>query len=151
MIYETDADRERESEFKLRIESRFNCELIKLSYDWQFDFLIARNKLLTGIAEIKVRTHESTKYETVIFSEHKAKSGFSFCKKTLCFSQKDNQFRPPSFIFFVRFTDKAMYCQLEQIDFGLYERVKLSAKNHAGDPTDTEWVRYIPISKFKEF
>lgn len=151
MIYETDADRERESEFKLRIESRFNCELIKLSYDWQFDFLIARNKLLTGIAEIKVRTHESTKYETVIFSNHKAESGFRFCKRTLCFDEKTGKFKPTSFVFFVKFTDKTMYANLAREEFLNYKMEKLSARNHADDPTDTEYVRYIPIEKFRGF
>lgn len=151
MIYESEADRARESEFALQIEQRFSCELIKLNYEWQFDYLIARDRLLTGIAELKVRTHESTKYDTVIFSDHKAASGFRFCEKTLCFDERSQGFKPTTFIFFVKFTDKTMYCALNKEEFFEYRIEKLSAANHADDPKDTEYVRYVPIEKFKGF
>lgn len=151
MIYETEADRVREQDFAIQIEQRFSCELIKLTYEWQFDYLITRNRLLTGIAELKVRTHEAGKYETVIFSDHKAQSGFKFCKGTLCFDEKTGRFKPTTFIFFVKFTDKTMYCPLNEVEFEGYVKEKLSARNHADDPTDTEYVRYIPIEKFRGF
>lgn len=151
MIYETEADRAREHEFALQIEQRFSCQLIKLNYEWQFDYLIARDRLLTGIAELKVRAHESGKYDTVIFSNHKAESGFRFCKKTLCFDEKSQGFKPTNFILFVKFTDKPMYTLLKEDEFERYRKEKLSARNHADDPADTEHVRYIPIEKFKGF
>lgn len=151
MIYETDEDRARETEFALQIEGRFGCQLIKLGYDWQFDYLIARNHNLTGIAEVKCRTHESSKYDTVIFSDHKAQRGFKFCSKVLCFDDKSGQFKEPAFAFFVKFTDRVMYCTIKSEMFESLEMKKLSAANHADDPTDTEYVRYIPIKLFKEF
>lgn len=151
MIYESDDDRKRESEFALNIQNRFNCELHKLNYDWEFDYFVSRNRLMTGIAELKVRTHESTKFDTVIFSEHKAASGFRFCDKHLVYDEKSSSFKAVSFIFFCKFTDCSMFAVLDKKEFDSYERVKLSAKNHADDPTDTEWVRYIPISKFRRF
>jgi len=151
MLYESDADRERESEFALNIENRFTCQLIKLTYEWEFDYLIARNKQLTGIAELKVRTHASNKYDTVIFSDHKAASGFKFCEKTLCYDEKSRSHKPTSFIFFVKFTDKPMYAVLNKDEFIEYRIEKLSAANHADDPSDTEYVRYIPIELFKGF
>jgi hypothetical protein len=151
VIYETDEDRAKEAEFALQIEGRFGCQLIKLGYDWQFDYLIARSGQLTGIAEAKCRTHASTKYDSVILSDHKTQYGFRFASKTLCYSEKSRDFKAPDFIFFVKFTDKAMYCLVTKEMFNGLEMKKLSAANHADDPTDTEYVRYIPIKLFKEF
>lgn len=151
MIYETEDDRQREGEFASRIEGRFGCKLIKLGYDWQFDYLIARNFQLTGIAELKCRGHRSDRFDTVIFSDHKAQRGLRFCSKTLCYDDKNKQFKEPAFMFFVRFLDMDMFCVIKSEMFESLEMKKLSAANHADDPTDTEYVRYIPISLFKEF
>lgn len=152
MIFETDEDRARESEFALQIENRFGCQLIKLSYEWEFDFLIARNCQLTGIAELKCRTHASGEYDTVILSDHKAQTGLKFCSKVLCFDDKSGQFKEPVFVFFVKFTDKAMFCTIKSEMFESLSMKKLSASNHADDPAEfSEYVRYVPIKLFKEF
>jgi len=151
MLYESDDDRKREHVFALEIEQRFTCKLHKLPYEWEFDYLISRNELLTSIGEVKHRKHSKDKYPTVIFSEHKANKGFRFCNRTLVWSVSASKFVPPKFIFFVQFVDGRMFCDLKEGEFNEFERVKLSAKNHEEDPTDTEWVRYIPIELFKEF
>lgn len=148
-IYETEEHKEAENKFLKRIEERFNCCSVKLPIRWEIDYLFDRYDNKTGKwwgvswGELKCRTHESTKYSTVICGEHKIKHGINV----------SNRLGRLPFILFVRFTDRDLWSKLpkDKDDLLDYKRERWTARNHKDDRTDTEWVIHLPIELFKEF
>ncbi len=161
MIYETEKDRLNERKFLSKIKAKFKCSAIKLPYDWQIDYIMSRKGEASCFAELKTRTHRSTDYPSVIISEHKAKKALWYSKhlgpwekrfdESLLRGDDISDIKHVPFVYFVRFTDKDYWGKVTEDMFKGLESKKLSARNHAENHLDTEWIRYIPISLMKEF
>lgn len=141
-LYETEEDRQRERLSFKAVQDRFNCQCHKLSLAWQVDFLGSRDGDAVCLGEVKTRNHRRGDYPTVFMSRHKLRTGVEAAQilgvPMMCFFEfKDGRYwwKAPLWV----------------KDLSRYKEEKLSARNHADDPTDTEWVLHIPIEELRAF
>ena len=150
-LYETEKDLANEAAFFSTIESRFNIKCHKLPISWQMDMLMSKAsgcaKWVIGLGEVKCRKHSHDTFPTVICGRHKLQKGLALRDRFL-FKVKGS-YKRPSLMFFVRFTDGDFFTKVD--DLQKFKQQKFTARNHADDPTDTEWVVHIPIDQFKPF
>ena len=144
-LYETDVDRAKELLFAKKIEAIFKCQLVKLPVWAQMDFMITRGNGGVGIAELKCRNVSSAEYPTLVIGEHKLLRGMEWRR---IFGQVDGN-KDLALMVFVRYSDSDKLVKLTTLE-GL-KREKLTARNHADDPTDTEWVVHIPSERLRSF
>lgn len=155
--YETEESLLNEELFLDKIEQRFRCSSIKMPTYREFDYILTRPFKLpqnaffkkpvpyaVSIAELKCRKVKSTDYPTCVLGEHKVRTALKFKRY---FATAEN--KPLPFIFFVRYLDKDVYVGIESLDG--FKREKFSARNHAENIADTEWVIHVPKESFRTF
>lgn len=141
-LYETKEDLQREAAFRNLIENRFNCKTHKCPIRYSFDIFLSRGGWCVGMGEMKVRSHDSQKYGTLILGSIKLHKYLYYSKY---FGGKDNKQLP--FLVFVSFSDGEYYARFDSFD-GLMEQ-PLKANNH---PEEREkMVVHLPIVRFKRF
>jgi hypothetical protein len=145
-IYETDADRSREASFINDIENSFQLKCVKLPYHWQFDMFMTRKGWAIGIGEVKHAFYNHDKYPHALCSAHKITKGLGLTKY-VGMPTPEGKCKKLPFILFVRYLDGDYYARLNHPH--TYRQRRITAKNHADDPTDTEWCCQIPFDQFK--
>jgi hypothetical protein len=71
VIYETEADRQREWDIAMVVAIKASCTLVRAPQLACYDFLAIRKGDLAAILEVKYRTHAMDAYETLILSKAK--------------------------------------------------------------------------------
>lgn len=141
-LYETKEDLERESKFRWYIESHFRCKTHRLPLKYSFDIFLSRDGWCIGMGEIKIRSHDSQKFGTLILGSSKLHKYLYYSK---AFGGKDNKQLP--FLVFVNFSDGCYWAKYDDFD-GLMEQ-PLKATNHPDEKV--KMVVHLPIVKFKRF
>ena len=133
IIYETDADLEREDGIVRTICEAYSCGAFKMPRKSRLDHILTRGGEVVALIEIKSRTCSVGKYETYMISQGKYEALVNYSKRT----------HLPVAIF-VRWTDRLGFvnvpCDHTEGHGGRYDR---------GDDNDREKVVYIPIADFK--
>lgn len=146
-LFETDADKKRESEFSAKICEIRKVKMHKLPISYRLDFMVTDLTDRTiALAEIKCRSNASTAYPSFAISLAKYEQGIRLTEH-LC---HDLTNAPIMFLLFVRFTDKDLYYKHDQMNASDIH-VRWGGRIwDVRDADDREPMVYIPISLFKE-
>jgi hypothetical protein len=135
--YESQADRDRETLVKMRIEEITGAALIKLPPRDSFDYAVTKKGLITGLVEIKCRTIPSTLHETYLIDVHKLRNAASYAA-----IHPDIDCR-----LWVQWTD-VLGC----IDMTIpHTEWMVGGRSDREDPQDISICSYIPIKEFQMY
>lgn len=146
-LFETDADKKRESDFSAKICELRKVKMHKLPISYKLDFMVTDlNDRAIALAEVKCRNNASTLYPSFAISLAKYEQGIRLTEH-LC---HDLTSEPIKFLIFVRFEDKDLYYKHDQMNASEIH-VRWGGRIwDARDEDDREPMVHIPMGLFKE-
>lgn len=133
-IYETDLDRQHQSEVGEYLERAWNCTFRASKALANVDGALFCGDEIQAVVEIKNRRNDSTKYPTYMLSAYKWRCALEISK----------EYGVP-FMLVVKFTDGVFAAKLKD-DYP----IKTGGRYDRGDAMDVEDCIYIPMEEFKK-
>ena len=139
--YETDEHLAKEAEVAETLRTKWNVELHKLPKSYRLDYVATRVQVPRAIVEVKVRSHASDTYPTLLIAAGKVEAGISL-----------GALMGVRFIVVVQFTDKLMRAIWHAPGTGPVPPVtfRMGGRTDRADGADIEPCCLIPISAMKE-
>lgn len=135
-LFETEEHLLNERKFAQKLQTAFNCKLVKLSIKYHVDFFVERDNKLAGWLEVRCRNNSSTAYDSYMIGLDKWMNCLKLAEIT----------NVPS-VLAVRFTDCDKYVGINnKIDVRYSYGGRTVQKR---DSQDAEPCVYIPMSEFK--
>lgn len=137
--YERKADLDAEAALASKIAKALHVQPQKLeARAYQIDYCLLRRGRVCGWAEIKIRTNDSTTYDTYLMSLHKYMAGVRLAEATGL-----------PFVLVVGFTDGPMAFMCTGRDGRARDRVhvRMGGRTDRGDRQDTEPTVHLPMSQ----
>lgn len=135
-LYQCKEDEAKEQAVAKRIEAKWHIEAKPFGWLCPVDYYFLKNQQMVAVAEIKVRTHASTKYDTVFLN----------LRKWLALVMAQAGMGVPA-IYFVQFTDRIKWIVISNVQNMKieYRGCLQVVKTH----TDVEPVFLVPIDQMK--
>ena len=135
-LFASDYDQENEERARVVIEAAWKCELHRFGRLCPIDFYALRHGRLVGFVEVKSRTHESGRYDTVFLN----------VRKWLALIMAEIGCGAPA-IFVANFTDTMKFVRVAEIDA---RRFKIGgAAQIVKSHSDIEPVIEVPVSAMR--